>query len=226
MIRSRLSVLMAERNERQDDLSRATGISKATLSNIANNKTAGIQYEILESLAMYFDISIGDLFEYSPFNIEFEQTVEFIEKNMPNNMEQQEYIDEGQELGEISFDFYMGSMYTITGAQLRKTTGDLFMELVSDSSEISDPLVADDYTGILKVSFGIPYPAFNLYNRVSTVTKINELSSAFKKQVVDDFHDFLKENYAYVFKSDGLTGNILVIFGSTKYQFILDLSDN
>ena len=63
MIKTRLKVLMAEHDVRQDHLSQATGISKATLSNIANNKTKRIDYSILERLISYFDISIDEFFE-------------------------------------------------------------------------------------------------------------------------------------------------------------------
>lgn len=69
MIRTKLSVLMAEQDIRQDELSARTGISKATLSNVANNKTSGIQYEILDKLALFFNVSPSDFFEYIPYNI-------------------------------------------------------------------------------------------------------------------------------------------------------------
>lgn len=39
MIRSRLNVLLAERDFRQDQIFSDTGISKVTISNIVNNKT-------------------------------------------------------------------------------------------------------------------------------------------------------------------------------------------
>lgn len=219
MIRSRLSVLMAERNERQDDLSRATGISKATLSNIANNKTAGIQYDTLESLAMYFNVGISNLFEYSPLRIEFTKAVDYFEKNITYNEEQAEDVLTMDDFFEKPSSYYLGITYTITGNSLRKTVGDLFISVYTGDFRSPYPTIINNYTCIIEASFGIPQ-----HEKSSVMSKIEELSAAFKKQILDDFQLFLNENLVDIFKADGLEGPALVILGSPSYQFVLNLS--
>lgn len=63
-MKNKLAVLMAERGLKIADLYRDTGISKTTLMQIANNTGKGIQYETLEKLLDYFDISPNDFFGY------------------------------------------------------------------------------------------------------------------------------------------------------------------
>ena len=63
-MKNKLAVLMAEQGLKIADLYRDTGISKTTLMQIANNTGKGIQYETLEKLLDYFDISPNDFFGY------------------------------------------------------------------------------------------------------------------------------------------------------------------
>lgn len=62
-MKNKLAVLMAERGLKIADLYRDTGISKTTLMQIANNTGKGIQYETLEKLLDYFDISPNDFLD-------------------------------------------------------------------------------------------------------------------------------------------------------------------
>lgn len=64
MLKSRLSVILAEQGIRQDYLSEKTGISKTTISNIANNKTNGLKYDTLNDLARFLQVTPGELFDY------------------------------------------------------------------------------------------------------------------------------------------------------------------
>lgn len=62
-MKNKLAVLMAERGLKIADLYKDTGISKTTLMQIANNTGKGIQYETLEKLLDYFDISPNDFLD-------------------------------------------------------------------------------------------------------------------------------------------------------------------
>lgn len=63
-MKNKLAVLMAERGLKIADLYKDTGISKTTLMQVANNTGKGIQYETLEKLLDYFDISPNEFFGY------------------------------------------------------------------------------------------------------------------------------------------------------------------
>lgn len=64
MIRCKLKVLMAERRITQLELSAATGISRMTLTALANGKAKGVQYHTLERLCDYLHCSVGDILAY------------------------------------------------------------------------------------------------------------------------------------------------------------------
>ncbi|GAP03368.1 hypothetical protein FPFC_060910 [Fructobacillus pseudoficulneus] len=64
MLKSKLSVLLAERGIRQEYLSEKTGISKTTISNISNNKTNGLKYETLNELSKFLQVTPGEMFDY------------------------------------------------------------------------------------------------------------------------------------------------------------------
>lgn len=66
MIKFKLGSLLSDMGYRQDDVVKATNISKNTLSNIVNNRTSGIQNENLEKIALFLNVDISELFEYYP----------------------------------------------------------------------------------------------------------------------------------------------------------------
>lgn len=66
MIKSHLPVLMAERRLKVADVIRATGISKSTMHKIYNEQTSRIDFETIDRLCEFFDVGVGDLFEYVP----------------------------------------------------------------------------------------------------------------------------------------------------------------
>lgn len=69
MIKCNLAVLMAERNLNISDLSKETGISRNTLSALYKNTGKGVQFDTLETLCHYFDISPGELLTRINFEI-------------------------------------------------------------------------------------------------------------------------------------------------------------
>ena len=71
MIKSNLAVLMAERGLKIADVYNDTGISKTTLKALSENKGKGIQFETIDKLCNYLNISPQDFFVYSPFLVEY-----------------------------------------------------------------------------------------------------------------------------------------------------------
>ena len=76
MIQSRLRELMASKSrlERRrityDDILAGTGISKTTLTKLANDKLAGVAFSTVERLCKFFGCQPGDLFIYIDESVE------------------------------------------------------------------------------------------------------------------------------------------------------------
>ena len=72
MIRSQLKVILAQRevNDRPPytigDLASATGLSRQTLYNLANNVTSRYDSHVLSALCKALDIDVGTLLVYAP----------------------------------------------------------------------------------------------------------------------------------------------------------------
>lgn len=67
MIKTNLSVLMAERGLKIADLHDKTGISKTTLMALADNTGKGVQFETVDKLCVFFGVTPNDFFAYSPY---------------------------------------------------------------------------------------------------------------------------------------------------------------
>jgi DNA-binding Xre family transcriptional regulator len=70
LIKNNLSVILAERGMKMIEVINATGINKNTISSFANNKATGIQYETLNKLCSFLDVTPGELLSYIKFKIE------------------------------------------------------------------------------------------------------------------------------------------------------------
>ena len=72
MMQSRLRELMASKSRRDrrrityDDIFAETGISKNTLSRLANDRAGGVAFSTVVRLCAYFNCQPGDLFIYEP----------------------------------------------------------------------------------------------------------------------------------------------------------------
>ncbi|AYB38521.1 helix-turn-helix domain-containing protein [Brevibacillus laterosporus] len=69
MIKCNLAVLMAERGLKIVDVARETGISKTTLGALFHNSGKGVQFETLEKLCDYFNVTPGELLSRISFGI-------------------------------------------------------------------------------------------------------------------------------------------------------------
>lgn len=70
MIQGRLRELMAVKGQRErrkityDDILTETGVSKNTLTRLANDRAAMVGISVIDRLCNYFDCQPGDLFVY------------------------------------------------------------------------------------------------------------------------------------------------------------------
>lgn len=65
-----LASILQEMGKSITEVSKETGISRTTLTALSSNKSSGIQFETINTLCSFLDIKPGDLFLYSPLNIE------------------------------------------------------------------------------------------------------------------------------------------------------------
>ena len=66
MIKSKLKVRLAERDETALGISKKTGISYKTLSYFKNNKLTRFDSSVLERLCQALNCGVGDILEYIP----------------------------------------------------------------------------------------------------------------------------------------------------------------
>lgn len=72
MIYSKLSNLMKEKRLTITQLANDTGISRTTLTSLFHNTGNGIQFDTLNVLCKYFNISINELLVFVPYTVEIE----------------------------------------------------------------------------------------------------------------------------------------------------------
>lgn len=81
MILPRLKILLAERNLKISRVSNDTGLSRTTLTSLAQNSLKGIQLETIDKLCQYLEIPIDKFFEFVPFNIKVNCMAPNVHKN-------------------------------------------------------------------------------------------------------------------------------------------------
>lgn len=205
MLRTTLSVLMAERGERQDVISTATGISKATLSNIANNKTSGIQYDNLEALAIYFNIPVGELFDFSPYKITPSLFVDVLEKNAPQN-DSQAVDMELSKVGDpwkvdLAFNAKMEAGFHIYGGRIEIVKPG-FKKSFQEMNLFAWPNQTAGY-------YFIDVDAGGEFKDI-----VESLPIAFKNDVLRGIADFIEKNYKQVLNANGVSGLVTLSFNS------------
>lgn len=191
MIRSRLNVLLAERDLRQDQISSDTGISKVTISNIVNNKTNGFQYETLNELAKYLQITPGDLFEYYDQDLSIDlrdkklAITDYSFLKQSDSIKDSEMSDSEDNMLDISVE---GISYKISKSGNIHFELPLFLNVQDIDSRLSDgyEVVGTNIDGVISISDqeNNRKNAFNDF--------IKNLPMSFKQTVSDMFIDFLR----------------------------------
>lgn len=66
MLKNHLSKLMGEKRYSIVEVSRKTGLTTSTISNLYNDKVKRLDFDTLEKLCKLFNCQPNDLFEYIP----------------------------------------------------------------------------------------------------------------------------------------------------------------
>lgn len=74
MLRSNLAILLAERNLKITKVSNDTGISRTTLTALTSNACQGIQFDTLNTLCTYLNITPEQLITFYPMDIKISNT--------------------------------------------------------------------------------------------------------------------------------------------------------
>lgn len=123
MVRCNLTILLAERNLKITQVSKDTGISRTTLTYLANNYSKGIQYDTLNTLCTYLNITPGKLISHIP--IEINKLHLFISGENNENLELEiEIISKGEAR---SFELYGQLSNTITDGILTGLEVDIYL---------------------------------------------------------------------------------------------------
>lgn len=70
MLKNHLSKLMGEKRYSIVEVSRRTGLTTSTISNLYNDKVKRLDFDTLEKLCKLFNCQPNDLFEYIPDEIQ------------------------------------------------------------------------------------------------------------------------------------------------------------
>ena len=70
MLKNHLSKLMGEKRYSIVEVSRRTGLTTSTISNLYNDKVKRLDFDTLEKLCKLFNCQTNDLFEYIPDEIQ------------------------------------------------------------------------------------------------------------------------------------------------------------
>lgn len=92
MVRCNLSVLLAERRIKISRISVDTGLSRTTLTALANNYSQGIQFDTLNTLCLYLDTTPEKLVAFHPTDFRVKKAV-LQSKDAPDQRTYDIYID-------------------------------------------------------------------------------------------------------------------------------------
>ena len=70
MLKNHLSKLMGEKRYSIVEVSRRTGLTTSTISNLYNDKVKRLDFDTLEKICKLFNCQPNDLFEYIPDEIQ------------------------------------------------------------------------------------------------------------------------------------------------------------
>jgi putative transcriptional regulator len=62
-IRTRIKVLIAERDLTQEKLAQGSGVAFGTINRLSQNKIKGVSFDVLEKLCNYLECELSDILE-------------------------------------------------------------------------------------------------------------------------------------------------------------------
>lgn len=91
MVFSNLKVLLAERRISISKMATATNISRTTLTALCSSKNTGIQFDTLNSICAYLNVSISDVLSFSPYEFKLVRNGDYLEVHISNLLNRASY---------------------------------------------------------------------------------------------------------------------------------------
>lgn len=136
MIQCNLAVLLAERQFKITRVAIETGISRTTLTSLAGNNSQGVQFDTIDTLCLYLNVSPSDLLEYVPIGISVKRVdtnFDFTRPDLPHFDTVTIYIEitsnKSKRIVELS-----GEM-TYSVFVLEQQVANIFIEISSENNE-------------------------------------------------------------------------------------------
>lgn len=170
MVRCNLTILLAERNLKITQVSKDTGISRTTLTYLANNYSKGVQYDTLNILCTYLNVTPGKLISHVPIDIKISNF----------NITGKDYEDLTLELEITSkgekhlYDLFGQLKNTLTEGVL--TGLDIDIYLIDPHGE---EIIESENEFIQKIFSSLPLPFLKDIEQDITFSIINDLSVKF-----------------------------------------------
>lgn len=98
MIKNNFNELVAQRKLKITRISNDTGISRPTLNSLTRDDGKGIQYDTLNKLCNYFNVTPSEFFSYIPYDISFNFEVMDEKGEVINQVDKIEYTEKKRAL--------------------------------------------------------------------------------------------------------------------------------
>lgn len=194
MIRSNLSILLAERGLKITKVAKETGISRTTLTALSNNYGQGIQFDTLNTLCMYLKVTPNQLLSFVPVDIRpYLCEMEFYNNGeWPNNCRLKVNLFDGSRkysyemIGDIFYSVLKQEIFSADiefvlfdpdldnpsdDVSYRKYLEEVNLRLIRVFSQLSDPFLADLEEDISEMAFDALLKAVESENNGYSVNK-------------------------------------------------------
>lgn len=177
MIRNKLAELLSERGLKITKVAKDTGISRNTITSTAQNDSKMIQYETIDTLCRYLNITPSELFQYQPVKLEYTiatNNVSFTYATDPYAMFDRKVIHTS-----FNFDFYID------------IENNYMKETISMSGEVRSSNTDDE--GNASINIVLSFDSVDDLDNFENIT--HEMYPAFKIQVENEIEYLIKKEF-------------------------------
>ena len=177
MLRCNLALLLAERGLKISKVSKDTGISRTTLTALANNTSQGIQLETIDKLCMYLKTDVASFFVFHPSTISF---------SLNNKKDDVAYlsltIKHNSQIYKVLFETYVVPIY-IDDPDFKKAKNySIELYLMKEGDAAPPEFVADS-----EWEFGNEWFAKQYYPKLPIIFK-TDIENRIKNAVIKEFN--------------------------------------
>lgn len=202
MLKNRLAKIMHDKKVKAIEISRETGISRATLSKISNNITDRIEYDTIDKICLFLNIEPKDFFDYLPIDY----TIELLNNDLKYGFSR----DEHYQLNDFIITSY--SFDLLIDISANKNLKRFIVSLTSD-------LVEYDTDNGIKTEVH-PIYTFESENKAEEYKKIiNSIPSTFQSDITEKLQsEFQKAIH------EALDGKMKDLFDDNETDEIINYS--